>query len=166
MAGALRHGAAAPEVVSARMPRPADTPGPAGSAAALGIAMNQDSTRTTPRQPATPPPSAMRDAVRARLLAGLEAQPARAAAAALHRVREPHSGRWTTEHLRMTQRLLKMRRLSEAREVLLGLSPTPKGLMADATDVTAVERDTEMPGRITSCGNTVDVSTPSPDTGL
>lgn len=66
----------------------------------------------------------------------------------------------------MTQRLLKMRRLSEAREVLLGLSPTPKGLMADATDVTAAERDTEMPGRITSCGNTVDVSTPSPDTGL
>ncbi len=75
----------------------------------------------------------MLDAVRDQLLAWLEAQPALTAAAALDRLRQLHPDRFTAEHLRTMQRFIKARRLTRAREVLLGLLPAPTGLMAAAT---------------------------------
>ena len=93
------------------------------------------------------------DAVRDQLLAWLEAQPALTAVAALDRLRELHPDRFTTEHLRTMQRFMKVRRLTMAREVLLGPSPVPTGLMADATctdGTPPVEGDTEIVGSIPS----------------
>ncbi len=74
----------------------------------------------------------MLDAVRDQLLAWLEAQPALTAVAALDRLRELHPDRFSADHLRTMQRFMKVRRLTMAREVLLGPSPAPTGLMADA----------------------------------
>ena len=95
----------------------------------------------------------MLDAVRNQLLAWLEAQPALTAAAALDRLRELHPDRFTTEHLRTMQRFMKARRLTMAREVLLGLLPASTWVMAEATGADGavpVESDTKMPGHIPS----------------
>ena len=72
----------------------------------------------------------MLDAVRDQLLAWLEAQPALTAVAALERLRALHSDRFTEDHLRTVQRFMKVRRLTMAREVLLGPLPTAPSTMA------------------------------------
>jgi hypothetical protein len=95
--------------------------------------------------------TSMLDAVRDQLLAWLEAQPALTAVAALDRLRELHPDRFSADHLRTMQRFMKVRRLTMAREVLLGPSPAPTGLVADAisTDGAAPrESDTEIVGSI------------------
>ncbi len=89
----------------------------------------------------------MLDAVHDQLLAWLEAEPALTAVAALDRLREMHPDRFTTEHLRTMQRFIRVRRLTMPREVPLGPSPVPTGLMAEATGtngVTPVEGDMEI----------------------
>ena len=89
----------------------------------------------------------MLDAVRDQLLAWLEAQPALTAVATLDRLREMHPDRFITEHLRTMQRFIRVRRLTMPREVPLGPSPVPTGLMAEATGtngVTPVEGDMEI----------------------
>ena len=65
----------------------------------------------------------MLDAVRDQLLTWLEAQPALTAVAALERLRVLHPDRFTADHLRTVQRFMKVRRLTMAREVLLGPLP-------------------------------------------
>ncbi len=91
--------------------------------------------------------------MRNQLLGWLEAQPALTAVAALDRLRGLHPNRFTADHLRTVQRFMKVRRLTMAREVLLGPLPPPMGLMADAigTDGTSpVESDTKILGNIPS----------------
>ena len=73
----------------------------------------------------------MLDAVRDQLLTWLEAQPALTAVAALDRLRALHPDRFTADHLRTVQRFMKVRRLTMAREVLLGPLPTSASTMAD-----------------------------------
>ena len=65
----------------------------------------------------------MLDAVRDQLLTWLEAQPALTAVAALERLRALYRDRFTADHLRTVQRFMKVRRLTMAREVLLGPMP-------------------------------------------
>ena len=65
----------------------------------------------------------MLDAVRDQLLTWLDAQPALTAVAALERLRVLHPDRFTADHLRTVQRFMKVRRLTMAREVLLGPLP-------------------------------------------
>ena len=91
----------------------------------------------------------MLDAVRDQLLAWLEAQPALTAVAALDRLRELHPDRFTTDHLRTMQRFMKARRLTMAREVLLGPLPAPMGLTPVATSTDGIasgQSDTEIVG--------------------
>ncbi len=93
----------------------------------------------------------MLDAVRDQLLAWLEAQPALTAVAALDRLRELHPDQFTTEHLRTMQRFMKVRRLTMAREVLLGPSPAPTELMTNTISpdgTTPGKGDTEIVGSI------------------
>ena len=70
----------------------------------------------------------MLDAVRDQLLTWLEEQPALTAVAALKRLRETHPDRFTADHLRTVQRFMKVRRLTMAREVLLGPLPPSAAL--------------------------------------
>jgi hypothetical protein len=70
----------------------------------------------------------MLDAVRDQLLAWLEGQPALTAVAALERLRGLHPDRFTADHLRTVQRFMKVRRLTMAREVLLGPLPASMAL--------------------------------------
>ncbi len=72
--------------------------------------------------------TSMLDAVRDQLLTWLDAQPALTAVAALERLRTPHPDRFTEDHLRTVQRFMKVRRLTMAREVLLGPLPAPVAL--------------------------------------
>ena len=93
--------------------------------------------------------SSMLDAVRDQLLGWLEAQPALTAVAALERLRGLHPDRFTADHLRTVQRFMKVRRLTTAREVLLGPIPAPTGLMPDAVgadDAVPVGSDTKVLG--------------------
>ena len=53
----------------------------------------------------------------------MEAQPALTAVAALERLRALYPERFTADHLRTVQRFMKVRRLTMAREVLLGPMP-------------------------------------------
>lgn len=138
----------------------AETPAPIDLAlftASLKVAWEEGERRPTHRRryvrvkPIVRP--SMLDAVRDQLLAWLEAQPALTAAAALDRLRELHPDRFTAEHLRTMQRFMKARRLTMAREVLLGLLPLPTGPMGTATGdggAGPVESDMKMPGHITS----------------
>jgi len=93
----------------------------------------------------------MLDAVRDQLLAWLEAQPALTAVAALDRLRALHPDRFTTDHLRTVQRFMKVRRLTMAREVLLGPLPASAalvlGVMGAGDDVRA-EDDIKRPSNI------------------
>ena len=95
----------------------------------------------------------MLDTVRDQLLTWLEAQPALTAVAALERLRESYPDRFTADHLRTVQRFMKVRRLTMAREVLLGPLPltmaSVRGVMG-ADDQTWAEGDTKSPGNIPS----------------
>ena len=75
--------------------------------------------------------TSMLDAVRDQLLAWLEAKPALSAVDALERLRSLHPGRFGADHLRTVQRFMKVRRLTMAREVLLGPMPRPAALVLD-----------------------------------
>ena len=88
----------------------------------------------------------MLDAVRDQLLAWLEAQPALTAVAALDRLRALHPDRFTADHLRTVQRFMKVRRLTMAREVLLGPLPLRMASVpgvTGASDQTWAEGDTK-----------------------
>ena len=91
--------------------------------------------------------------VRDQLLAWLEAQPALTAAAAVERLRALHPDQFTADHLRTVQRFMKVRRLTMAREVLLGPLPisgsTVAGVMGSGDNAWA-EGDTKNLGSITS----------------
>ena len=92
-------------------------------------------------------------AVRDQLLAWLEAKPALSAVDALERLRGLHPDRFSAEHLRAVQRFMKVRRLTMAREVLLGPMPRTATLVpnAVATDgAAAVADDIGKAGNITS----------------
>ena len=80
----------------------------------------------------------MLDTVRDQLLAWLEEQPALTAVAALDRLQALHPGRFTADHLRTKQRFMKVRRLTMAREVLLGPSPPLAALTPDVLDAERV----------------------------
>ena len=73
----------------------------------------------------------MLDPVRDQLLAWLEAKPALSAVDALERLRGLHPERFSADHLRMIQRFMKVRRLTMAREVLLGPMPHLPALLLD-----------------------------------
>jgi len=75
--------------------------------------------------------TSMLDAVRHRLLAWLEAQPALSAVDALERLRRLHPDRFSADNLRTVQRFMKVRRATMAREVLLGPLPASAGLVLD-----------------------------------
>ncbi len=93
------------------------------------------------------------DAVRDQLLAWLEVQPALSAVDALERLRGLHPDRFSADHLRTVQRLMKVRRATMAREVLLGPLPGSAGLVLDvaiAEGGMAVGGDTEKLGSTTS----------------
>ena len=74
--------------------------------------------------------------------------------AALERLRELHPDRFRADHLRTVQRFMKVRRLTMAREVLLGPLPLPMatvpGVM-DVADAAWAKGDTKSPSNITSC---------------
>ena len=64
-----------------------------------------------------------------------------------------HPDRFTTEHLRTMQRFMKVRRLTMAREVLLGPSPAPTELMTNTISpdgTTPRKGDAEIVGSIPS----------------
>ncbi len=97
--------------------------------------------------------TSMLDAVRDPLLTWLEAQPALTAVAALERLRGLHPDRFTADHLRTVQRFMKVRRLTMAREVLLGPSPASTGLMPGTMGAHSKARadgDTKSSGSIPS----------------
>ncbi len=97
--------------------------------------------------------TSMLDAVRDQLLAWLEAKPALSAVDALERLRGLHPERFSADHLRTVQRFMKVRRLTMAREVLLGPMPRTTTLVLDvmaANGLDAVAGDIESPGNITS----------------
>ena len=97
--------------------------------------------------------TSMLDAVRDQPLAWLEVQPALAAVAALERLRALHPDRFTTDHLRTVQRFMKVRRLTMAREVLLGPLPAAAALMPGvpgADDQAWAEGDTKSLSNIPS----------------
>ena len=105
----------------------AETPAPLDLAlftASLKVAWEAGEQRPTHRRryirvkPIVRP--SMLDAVRDQLLTWLEVQPALTAAGALERLRELYPDRFTADHLRTMQRFMKVRRLTMAREVLLG----------------------------------------------
>ena len=80
--------------------------------------------------------TSMLDPVRDQLLAWLEARPALSAVDTLERLRSLHPERFNADHLRTMQRFMKVRRLTMAREVLLGPMPRSPALLLDtkATD--------------------------------
>ena len=91
------------------------------------------------------------DVVRDQLLAWLEAQPSLTAVATLDRLRAPHPDRFTTDHLRTVQRFMKVRRLTMARDVLLGPLPAAAALMPGvpgADDRAWADGDTKILGDI------------------
>ena len=115
----------------------AETPSPLDLAlftASLKVAWEAGEQRPTHRRryvrvkPIVRP--SMLDAVRDQLLAWLEAQPALTAVAALERLRVLHPDQFTANHLRTVQRFMKVRRLTMAREVLLGPLPTSASTVA------------------------------------
>ncbi|RYE94792.1 MAG: transposase, partial [Oxalobacteraceae bacterium] len=88
----------------------------------------------------------MLDTVRDQLLAWLEEQPALTAVAALDRLQALHPDRFTADHLRTMQRFMKVRRLTMAREVLLGPLPPSAPLtpnLSGAAKGLQVEGDTK-----------------------
>ena len=95
----------------------------------------------------------MLDVVRDQLLTWLEAQPALTAVAALERLQALHPDRFTADHLRTVQRFMKVRRLTMAREVLLGPvcsgTATVSGNLA-ADDAAWAGDDTKSSGNIPS----------------
>ena len=104
----------------------AETPAPLDLAlfmASRQVAWEAGEQRPTHRRryvrvkPIVRPP--MLDVVRDQRLARLEAQPALTAVAALERLRALRPDRFTADHLRTMQRLMKVRRMRMAREVLL-----------------------------------------------
>jgi len=90
------------------------------------------------------------DAVRDQLLAWLEAQPALSAVDALERLRGLHSDRFGADHLRTVQRFMKVRRVTMAREVLLGPLVSVGALpnIVPCPDEVILNGDTEAPGNI------------------
>ena len=75
----------------------------------------------------------MLDTVRDQQLAWLEAQHALATMAALERLRVRYPNRFTADHLRTVQRFMKVRRLTMAREVLVGSLPLPPASVPGTT---------------------------------
>jgi len=138
----------------------AETPAPLDLAlftASLRVAWEAGEQRPTHRRryvrvkPIVRP--SMLDAVRDQLLAWLEVQPALTAVAALNRLRALHPDRFTTDHLRTVQRFMKVRRLTMAREVLLGPLPASAALVLDvmgAGDDVRAEDDIKSPSNIPS----------------
>ncbi len=96
--------------------------------------------------------ASMLDAVRDQMLAWLEMQPTLTAMAALEWLRGLHPERFTADHLRTVQRFMKMRRLTMAREVLLG--PLP-GSTAMVPGVMGVDTEARADGNTRSPGNVV-----------
>ena len=136
----------------------AETPAPLDLAlftASLKVAWEAGEQRPTHRRryvrvkPIVRP--SMLDAVRDQLLTWLEAQPAFTALAALERLRALHPDRFTADHLRTVQRFMKVRRLTMAREVLLG--PLLQ-LDVAASDTMSVTDATWAGGDMKSLGST------------
>ena len=138
----------------------AETPAPLDLAlftASLKVAWEAGEQRPTHRRryvrvkPIVRP--SMLDAVREQLLTWLEAQPALTAVAALDRLQALHPDRFTADHLRTVQRFMKVRRLTMAREVLLGPlsigTATVPGIKA-ADDAAWAKGDTKSSGNIPS----------------
>ena len=92
----------------------------------------------------------MLDTVRDQLLAWLEERPALTAVAALDRLQGLHPDRFTADHLRTMQRFMKVRRLTMAREVLLGPLPPSAALTSDGL---GVEKDPQAKGDTKSLSN-------------
>jgi hypothetical protein len=138
----------------------AETPAPLDLAlftASLKVAWEAGEQRPTHRRgyvrvkPIVRP--SMLDAVRDQLLTWLEAQPALTAVAALDRLQALHPERFTAAHLRTVQRFVKVRRLTMAREVLLGPLPLPTSMVIGALgddDAVSSADDMENPGNIPS----------------
>ena len=83
----------------------------------------------------------------------MEAQPALTAVAALQRLRGLHPDRFTADHLRTVQRFMKVRRLTMAREALLGALPASMAMMQgviDAGGEATAKGDTKSSGNIAS----------------
>ena len=93
----------------------------------------------------------MHDAVRDQLLAWLEAKPALSAVDALEQLRSLHPERFSADHLRTVQRFMKVRRVTMAREVLLGPMPRPAPLV---TDIMAANGRAAVAGDMKTLGNT------------
>ncbi len=138
----------------------AETPAPLDLAlftASLKVAWEAGEQRPTHRRryvrvkPIVRP--SMLDAVRDQLLTWLEAQPALTAVAALERLRALDPDRFSVDHLRTVQRFMKVRRLTMAREVLLGPLPASAALVPSVTvaeDGAWAEGDTKSLGNIPS----------------
>ena len=138
----------------------AETPAPLDLAlftASLKVAWEAGEQRPTHRRryirvkPIVRP--SMLDTVRDQLLTWLEVQPALTAVAALERLRELYPDRFTADHLRTVQRFMKVRRLTMAREVLLGPLLPPGGLaprITSADDATWASGDTKSASNISS----------------
>ncbi len=93
----------------------------------------------------------MLDTVRDQLLAWLEEQPALTAVAALNRLQGLHPDRFTADHLPTMQQFMKVRRLTMAREVLLGPLPPSAAL---TSDVLGAEKGPQAEGDTKSLSNT------------
>ncbi len=99
----------------------------------------------------------MLDPVRDQLRAWLEAKPALSPVDALERLRGLHPDRFSAGHLGSVQRFMKVRRLTMAREVLLGPMPRMATLVLNTVataDAAAVAGDIGKPGNVTPWGNT------------
>ena len=95
--------------------------------------------------------TSMLDAVRDQLLAWLEAKPALSAVDALEQLRSLHPERFSADHLRTVPRFIKVRRVTMAREVLLGPMPRPAPLV---TDIMAANGRAAVAGDMKTLGNT------------
>ena len=125
--------------------------------ASLKVAWSAGERRPTHRRPYVRVKPVVRtsmlDAVRDQLLAWLDAKPALSAVDALERLRGLHPERFSADHLRTVQRFMKVRRLTMAREVLLGPMPRTTALVLDVMTTNgpdAVAGDIGRPSNITT----------------